>query len=225
MKNTILLLALLTSCAVDPAGLLTDVSTATPDHDDPVLDDAGPVSQDIIVGCGTRPVTKLIGAPDFHADVAGSTFRRTFMPTFNKLGSFAPPAMHQDQYYTRATGIVSINKNYETAFALIPADSGDKITGISWWACGDGVAGGSAGVWIAPSYAMLTTSLGGSNEWHGTGVDFKHADQWSVVTMHDFLPKVIGDSDYVGLFFTAYEPGYVVGAVTVTFERPPATVE
>lgn len=212
-----LALLALGACVADPepSNPVPDASVdAAPDA--PVTTDAPLEQPPAPLGCGNRPTQPVF--PHANAAPEPGTRRQTVFPVLAERGSFDAATNHTDAELSVAAGYAS-NGGTAYAFTLLEFNTGDRITSVSFWACGDGHADVAAALWFAPSYPSLTSSFGGSNVWHGTTVDLNHPDQWSQVTLDVVAPKVLIDGDdYVGLFFQPSDgAGYVVGAVTVTF--------
>jgi hypothetical protein len=171
------------------------------------------------LGCGNRPTQPVFPHVNAAADLG--TRSRTFFPVLAEHGSFDPATNHTDAQLSVAPGYAS-NGGTAYAVSLLEFSTGDRITSVTFWACGNGIADVAAALWIAPSYTSLTSSFSGSNVRYGTSVDLDHPDQWSQVTIDVIVPKVLVDGDdYVGLFFQPTDgAGYVIGAVTVTFDHP-----
>ena len=90
----------------------------------------------------------------------------------------------------------------------VPVKSGDRITGVSFDAYGDGSPTGLQGIEVVyqPGDQILAQ-----------GKDVGRGPMWGKFTFADFKPTMIADGGSVTLQFTAYELDYYIGLVTATF--------
>lgn len=216
MFNKLILFTLVSACAAgEPEPLVTPNAAEPTPAPAPQPSVAVPAH-----GCGSRTESEFAEARNALATgvEAAGIHTLTYVPVYSDLGSFEPSTRHVDLQGSASSGITSKAGN-EPAFSLLPIASGDRLIGVSYWACGNGVADVAAAVWIAPTPPQLETQFSGSNVQYGLNVDFNRADKWSEVVL-DITPRVVALGDFVGLVFEPYDgPGYVVGSVKVTFER------
>lgn len=230
MKNAIIFLAFLASC-----GPVQDApQDAAPTSGESLHDAGSPYPVDAVEsrrnnGCSnimgnlpnSRSKTYVDGDPvdpqildelqDVNIGAKRKPFSRPRGPRFTVQGTWSAPAVVNDGL-TKAL-VASTSVGASTGFLEIPFDDGDRITGVTFQVCGNGVTDTIFDL-------FLGTTAGGLISIASGGItDTNRTNAWATLSTLVVTPTVLTTGNTLYVQAIANASGYSIAQLVPTFDR------